>query len=211
MKKPLYILSIILLIYSCKKEDSVTTQEGINYTSYSPSIIFSSVDSIQFSTFGGSCPVPYPTDSLFEYELDINKDGANDFKISIQHWYSLVSSIDTCKNYNYTIYVSGLDADRQMATDGIYNIANIYESNEEIGGQGKPVSWNRNSTIMLKVYGAPFTTDFSGDAYLGFKVKSSESYNYGWIHIIKSNLTIEVIDCAINSKEGKSIRAGQKE
>ena len=205
-------LSLMLILQACKKDDdTVTVSEEIKYTSHSPAIEFSSVDSIHFTPFGTSCPEIFPSDSTTQRQFDIDNDGTYDFVINIQHWFNASADSSSCNNYNFSIYISGIDKNREVATDGIYNIANFYDSNEEIGALGESVSWNKNSTLMLKVSGAPYSTDFIGDKYIGLKIIGEEDYNYGWLQITKSNLTLKVSGYALNEKVKQSIRAGQKE
>ena len=207
----MYKLITILLLFcvtliGCKKEKN-SKKDSVKYTEFQPTLKVTSVDTIV--AHGSGCGyVVLPTDTAASISIDINSDGVDDFKLECGSWYSFVSNSNPCANYNKNITITGYSNDNSVAVKDEYNVASTFEVNAVINNSQK---WNNNAMLMLLATQAPFTTNFTGNKYIGLRMQMGENIHFAWLYLNKTDYTITVISSAINQTVGNSIRTGQKE
>ena len=208
MKYCLFIICITILI-SCKKEsdtDLANNADKIFYVDIEPDFEIQTVKSYETHEDNGwNCyNIPLPNDSVVEYELDLNTDGTNDYKIKVMHG---EIDVDThCRSFTYLVTIEGLKEDNEIAiSEKSYQIAGIYDVEAEIT---KNYIWVNKAHLRLtgNIY-LVFETDFKA-GFIGLKMNN----NYGYLEIAPmTNNGISFLSFAYNETENNSIICGQKD
>jgi hypothetical protein len=141
------------------------------------------------------------------------------------HSYHYASGSNPGSNYNYRMFISGIETTSQIASvalgfpfTGSYK-ARLYESNELID---QSATWSNNSGLLcIGGPGAPYY-NISGTKYIGLRISDNNyvsanypNHNYCWLKIskdpteFKNKLLIESI--GYNKCIGSDITAGQVE
>jgi hypothetical protein len=205
-------LCLIFLVFSCKKDvvpeenPNVNPAQGTIYAvELMPDIELSSVDSMVWHPSGCGY-VPSPADSSMSVSLDINGDGAMDFTLNCASWYQTVSSANACTAYHMSMTISATSSDNFVTVQGNYNAIERYNSGDTIV---QNASWMNNGTLMLASATAPFSTNFSGPAYLGLKLLMPDGAHYGWLSVEKIGTKLLIYAHGYNELANDLILAGQ--
>ncbi len=210
MKSP-YLSSLLILAVimgtACKKAKS-SSSSFIQYAEWTPPIQATAVDSMVLHPSGCGL-TPVPADSTVIVELDIDQDGLTDFILQCTSWYQFVSASDPCANYHQSITISGASEFNNIAIDGNYNAVHILNHGESVGAT---LNWSNTATLLLASANAPFSTDFSGNAYLGLQIVANNSHlHFAWLSLQKTGSQVSLLSWAIQKSESTSIQAGQRE
>lgn len=211
MKKLLiFILLLTLLLPSCKKEESNDDPlpDQILYRDIEPDVVMNSINYL-YEHPSGCGLVPSPADSTAEYQLDMDLDGINDFKITVKTTYEFVSASGPCANYQYRMYIESLKSSEYIS----YQPNNYYNGNFLVAGDSinSKLLYHTSAMFHLVAPLAPYFT-FSGDKYLPVKLVSGSKTMYGWIRIERYGLnSITLKEFALNITSNNPIIAGQKE
>lgn len=208
-KATVYIVLFSLVFSSCKKENESTiiNNDNIIYTKLLPNIEVTSVDSL--IPHGSGCgDIPSPSDSTASVSIDINNDGAIDYILTCSSWYNFVSASGPCVNYNTNILISGTSNENQIAVTGNYNVVNLLGLDNTVDSNR---TWTQGGTLMSSSVVAPFSYNFSGNKYIGVRIKNGQLDNFGWIYLNKTGYKITIISYAINLSGNNAISTGQIE
>ncbi len=215
--KPVICYSLLLFVLiSCSKDstfqtESETAPDNILYKQYEPAVELSSVDSFNYViTPMGNYNAPIPSDSTITYSIDLDGDGTDDYRIMMKHYYHLLSMSSPGVNYNYRIELSGADANRLVSASQSTPVALFYSDGQKIN---KISDFIQSSILYLYEPAnlAPVSISFSGEKYIGLRMKTATGYHYGWLRLSLSDFKLSIVDQAINLTAVNSIRAGQKE
>jgi hypothetical protein len=205
MKKIVIYFLLIILSVSCKKDSSVEP-DSILYQNLDPSIKMSTVRYYTIEDHSVcTANIPIPMDSSVSFDIDIDSDKINDFRIYVSHnkWES-TQYCGHCSIFEYTIQITGLNP-----TDSISETPQYSRF---------PKWYDTTSIVSLKDYwdnvvylsmqgGCTRPTVNLLDSYIGIRHKNK----FGWIHIApENNNGIEIKELAINLTDNKTIKAGQK-
>ena len=203
------ILAFVLGFLSCSKNEGsyqAIPQDNIIYTQFQPFVELTSVDT--FVDHPSGCGlIPVPGDSYLEYMLDIDDNGTDDFMLVIKTWYYFVSASGPCRNYQYRIELRGL-YENMVTSEGMYSLPVFLNSGDVID---QSLEWQSTTNLMMDVAGAPFSSDFEGDRYVGLKLSSGKDSYFGWLYLSKLKFTVTLKACAVNQAANNSIQAGQIE
>jgi hypothetical protein len=214
----LVLISLLFLALSagCKKKSFLSGPDKIISHHFDPIAELTSVDSFTYYPGAtGSISVPYPSDSITNYPLDVDQDSSPDFLVTIEHWYHWVSNSSANANFNYTVSISGTENTSEIATSESTNgpeSARFYASGESINPTAK---WE-NKAALLQHGGSVYSTGpyLTGTQYIGLRIKKNSRRHYCWLKIEKVPTgynTIRIHSFGYNQSNGNDVAAGQGE
>ncbi len=204
-----YILIFVLIcsmLISCKRDVS----DNIIYIDLKPDLILHPVDSVGMHP-SGLCQevIPFPSDSTLKVDLDIDKDGIDDFRFTYTTFYEWVSASNPCANYNSTLQIAGL------LTENKIFIENENMREVRVLEKGDLICANQLSANNAIIYRDNSMSslnfeDFSGEGFIGFKLSDGE---LGWIKLDfqKDSFTCTILEYGYNEVINSQITAGQIE
>lgn len=203
-----YFFIFVISIISCTKDKTQFESEkfDIQLISVDSTKRICSIDHLVFHP-SGCGNVQSPTDSLDEDSLDLDSNGLIDSYIYAKSWYNFISASNPCVNYNHSIAISGTNTDIQFAKIQPYNQVELFEENTTIDSLNK---WDYSVVLSLSVQQAPFSCNFDGIHYIGYRMKNAQGYSYGWIKVISDLFGVKLVDAALNRTLDMGIPAGRK-
>ena len=205
MKQRIMWISLFgFLAFSCEKNSNEPPKDDIVYKDFNPA---REIQTVRFYTFQdhGICSanIPTPTDSVVNYDLDIDKDQIADFRIKVLHS-KYPDYCGHCERFTYNMSIEGLSIDNSIANSASPNRIPIFFNKSDTVDQNN--EWIPLATmVLLEGCSLPFQTDFT-DGYIGVKIKNS----YGYIRLERmSNNGIRILEHAFNKTENNIIKCGQ--
>jgi len=104
--------------------------------------------------------------------------------------------------------ISGTSNENQIAVTGNYNVVNLLGLDNTVDSNR---TWTQGGTLMSSSVVAPFSYNFSGNKYIGVRIKNGQLDNFGWIYLNKTGYKITIISYAINLSGNNAISTGQIE
>ena len=200
-----YLLLTGILLFSCNKKDS-NGKDEILYKAFSPTIDIQSIryDTVQDHTVC-SVLVPVPSDSLINYDLDLNDDQTGDFRLVISHSEYNGGYCGHCSVFTYNIYVTGLSEENKIVSSGDYSVAKIFHESAVIDLDN---NWSSRGDLLLQGGCAlPVSASFE-EGYIGLRIKDA----VGYIKIKRLDKNgISVIEQGFNKTKNNEIICGQQE
>lgn len=202
-----FLCFLFVILISCENnevfepDNEVLEPDNILFYDFQPDTSITSVKYFLPHPLFSGCNVPYPSDSFAKIEFDMDGDLIDDFKLKVRHWYHWVSNSSPCANYNYEMTITALNSDYLITEDLLDSLQFVYNLFE---------IWSRQIYLMVNMRDYPFTTNFSGEKYIGVKKQIDTCTYYGWILVEKSGFSLALKETAINLTENKLILAGQK-
>jgi hypothetical protein len=211
MKFALLILILIgLLAVLCEKNgnNDQEKEDEIVYTDIIPDIEIQSVRFFEPSSVPLGCPyIPTPSDSIINYNLDIDSDSVEDYTIKVRHRLQTDEYCGHCYPYQYTISIEGANNDSICLDPVNRHVAFQMNIGVEISDSSR---WGEDGFLSLDpdcpgYY--PYVVTLE-DKYIGVKTKNM----FGWINVAPlDNNGIKISEYAINKTEGNIIKTGQME
>ncbi|WP_107039489.1 hypothetical protein [Brumimicrobium mesophilum] len=209
MKQVLFLLVLISLIaFSCKKlkklENDITTEKFI------PSLTLNPVDSaVQLYTPSCGEFIPFPFDSVQSIEIDIDKNGENDYSFTYTTAYNFISTSDSCKNHNSKVEVKALGIGNNIFVENKVNKkAKVFEEGEEIDNSNHLSS----NAIIFQDDGlsSEEISMENGNKYIGVKLFSG---SVGWIKVYhrRDSFDFSIMEHALNKTVQLTIKAGHRD
>ncbi|MGM0611984.1 MAG: hypothetical protein ACQESM_00585 [Bacteroidota bacterium] len=203
------LLSLLLLSFVCCDKDDNEKVDDILYTDIVPDTSLVSIDSIKHISNGPYCitsKIPYPSDKNMDYEIDINSDNVNDFRISVGHT-RITCNDPKCGDYQFfscMLEIKGINSGDSLIPSSSQR--RIFKKDEEIELKENNGDSDWNILISGGCHNYPPGEDLQ-DSYIGVKKNNC----VGWIHLNEINNGIIIMDFAVNLTPKKSIIAGEKE
>lgn len=215
------LLSLIgLFTLSCEKSKLKKMKDDISWRKYDPFLVLKPADSVgQISNFGCVKPFHYPSDSTVSVEVDVNKDGQNDYRFTYSTFYNLISPSDSCKNYSSIIKVKAIGVGNSVLISNSDNLnkLQVFERDQKIPNGSKlaaegillrdNISGSVDIAIEPEIEVEP---EFqSGNKYIGVQLFGGET---GWIKFFhtKDSISFSIMEHAYNRNIHLDIQAGQK-
>jgi len=203
MRTPIALI-LVMLVASCSPEPGVP-EDDILFHDLVPDVEMQTVrfytlqDRVVCSTY-----VPTPADSAVSYDLDLNGDGVNDFRITAGHSKYTQGYCGHCDRFTYNISISGLsDQDSIANSPENYWASRLFSESDTIGAGNTWLS--RTEIQLLEGCALPFQADFTA-GYLGVKIRDG----YGYIRIEKlENNGIRILEQAFNRTPGGQVVCGK--
>jgi len=200
-----YLLLTGILLFSCNKKDG-NGKDEILYKAFSPTIDIQSIryDTVQDHTVC-SVLVPVSSDSLINYDLDLNDDQTGDFRLVISHSEYNGGYCGHCSVFTYNIYVTGLSEENKIVSSGDYSVAKIFHESAVIDLDN---NWSSRGDLLLQGGCAlPVSASFE-EGYIGLRIKDA----VGYIKIKRLDKNrISVIEQGFNKTKNNEIICGQQE
>lgn len=204
----LFFVLVSVLAFSCNK--LTVMEDEISFKKYVPFLTLNPADSSgQIYSTNCSETIPFPTDSIESVEVDIDKDGQNDYRFTYATNYMFVSAQDSCENHNSSILVKAL---------GIGNYIFLEDENSEkisvFEKDNKITNANLTGTNAIVFLDHASSNEEitleTGNKYLGVKLAAG---GLGWIKVFhdRTNFTFSIIEHAYNRNIHMDIKAGQDE
>lgn len=209
-KKQIVVVLVLLSItaFSCSKVKKL--ENDITFKKFIPFLTLNPIDSIS-KLYNTSCSefIPYPFDSVESVEIDIDKNGENDFRFTYSTSYNFVSSSDSCRNHNSRIVLKALGVGNSILVDDkTTERIHVFGVNDEINNEYQLSS---NAFIYLDddAYSEEIAIE-SGNKYLGVKMFSG---SLGWIKVFHKidTFSFSIMEHALNRTMQLNINAGQKQ
>ena len=203
-QKIIWIILFGLLAFSCKKNSDEPQKDDIVYKNINPD---KEIQTVSFYTLQdhGICTanIPAPTDSIVNYDLDIDNNQVADFRIKVAHT-KYLDYCGHCDVFTYNISIEGLSVDNTVANSASPNmIAKFFNASDVVDKNNEWVSLA--TMVLLEGCALPFQTDFT-DGYIGVKIKNS----YGYIQLERmSNNGIRILEHGLNKTANNAIKCGQ--
>ena len=203
-----FFFGLLLLFCSCKKDKTILQPKvfDIIQLDFDTNRVVSSIDA--FINHPAGCGlIPSPSDSLDVDSLDLNNDLIIDSYISAQSWYEFLSASFPCVNYRHSIILASVQSDIQFTKSGLYNQVDTLNLNDILDSTK---AWSTAITFALTVPGAPFSCNYLGEHYIGYRVIKENGYQYGWLKVKSANNGISIVEGALNRTIDLGIPAGKK-
>jgi hypothetical protein len=210
--KTILILFAFIFLYSCNKdqqEDELQLEDDIFYTAIVPEKELKSVRAFILPSYSNCPNIAIPHDSLVEYNLDIDNDLVNDFKLIVQHgnFYNVMNGHNCGEPISYFIHIIGLN-EAEIAIDSAKAIiANQMDSTQLIS---KSLKWKNEGFILRVGDAAGLLGEISNinKEYVALRFQNK----YAWLRFYPiDNYGIRLVDYAYNNTPENSIKAGQKD
>lgn len=208
MKQTIFLLlSIGLIAFSCNKVKKL--EDEISFRKFLPFLTLNPVDSVV--QLYGSCDefIPFPFDSVQSVEIDIDKNGENDFRFTYTTNYNFINSTDSCRNHNSSVIVKALGIGNNVVVENkTTKKAKMFEADDKIG---KDYFLSSDAFIYLDNPNLADTINMgAGNKYIGVKMFSG---SLGWIKVFhrRDTFNFSVMEHAINNNFHLDIKAGQKQ
>lgn len=209
MRYSLY-LCLAVVFYSCVKDKTQfeDKQFDIQIISVDSTKRICSIDHMIFHP-SGCGNVQSPADSLDVDSLDLDGNGLIESYIYAKSWYNFVSASYPCVNYNHSIAISSKNADSNIQFSKIqpYNQVKLFAETELIDSSS---NWDYSVILSLSVQQAPFSCNYEGSHFIGYRIKNIQGYSYGWLMVKSDSLGVKIVDAALNRTIEMGIPAGRR-
>jgi hypothetical protein len=217
------IIFFMLLLISCSDggDDTIppppppAPPDSIYFHNITPDTSFTSADTFVLHGSGGFY-YALPIDSSASYGFDVTNDGLEDFRFTIRQWYYFISASNPVGNYNYEIRFSGTTpgCEVKIPDQAPFPVAEGMTQNMPVDSTGTYV---QQAWLMMINASAPFSCDFDGDGWIGFRVSVSDTTYYGWVTVFKNEFSTDLDGFSLTVKEwaitrtpGMAINTGQR-
>ena len=204
------LLVFSLFILSCDKTNLKKMEDDISYKKYSPYLALNPVDSVgQISNSKCIRSFPFPSDSTTFVEIDIDKDGQNDFRFTYTTNYDLISATDSCENYSSIIEAKGIGVGNNVLIENdITERLQIFEEDDKIPNTSKLAN---EAIVFLEDFTESENVEFGkGNKYIGLKLDLG---GFAWIKCFhtKDSIRFSIMEYGYNNNIHMDIKAGQKD
>ena len=195
MFRLLIILSLLLIIFSCKKDQPILPNPvEIIYYELIDTTIESTLDSSSMNLIITNLDISLVYKSHKYFNPALPEADTNGYVDGGYSWYIKMNNED---DFAATYcYFSSLSTNKDDVID-----SNYYEFKKSISldyinsiGPGGSCSLQNNTNF-----------------YMGFRKKVENGYNYGWIKFYRTDFHFTLVDMALNLALNKPIIIGQKE
>lgn len=168
----------------------------------------------RFTAHPSGCnTLPVPADSTANLVVDLDRDNRADLLFTLAHGYhdTLVGGpVAVCDSFQYSAVIKALSSldSVAIASNESENLA-LFEEGEDIDVQ--LTTWGRRGYLFNTDPSGPWRQDFTGEAYLGVKIRWENEWNIAWILIDREENTLRVKEFAINLSRNRPIKAGQRQ
>lgn len=204
-----FFIGILVFVSSCKKDKTNYSEKvyDIIELNFDTTRIVSSIDTF-INHLSGCGLIPSPSDFRDVDSLDLNNDLTMDSYISAASWYNAVSYSNPCVNYNYGIALISIQSDVQFMKIGMNNQVDTLKLNDIINSSK---AWENDVALVTRVTSAPFSCNYQGVHYIGYRVAKGSGFQYGWLKVKSVNYGVSIIEGALNRTIDMGIPAGKKQ